>query len=115
MRILFVTVGGSPQPIVTAIQSLGPGRVIFVCSGGPKGSLSQVVGEGTPCEVRRGSEVEKLPNIPTQANLGARFNPATDVIELRDPDDLPGCYRQIGAVMADLGGQEVMADYTGGT
>jgi hypothetical protein len=46
-KILLVTVGGSFQPIVTAIGTLSPDRVIFICSDGDKGSKSQVIGEGT--------------------------------------------------------------------
>lgn len=56
-KILLVSVGGSFQPIVTAIHSLQPERIIFIASDGDKGSKSQVIGEGTPCEVRRGGEV----------------------------------------------------------
>ena len=48
--LLLITVGGSPAPILTAINSLRPDRIIFICSDGPRGSLSQIVGEGTPCE-----------------------------------------------------------------
>jgi hypothetical protein len=32
--ILFITVGGSPSPIITAVETLKPERVIFICSGG---------------------------------------------------------------------------------
>lgn len=73
MPKILATAGGSFQPIVTAINSLQPDRVIFIASDGEKGSKSQVIGEGTPCEVHRGTEViEKLPNIPTQVGLGDR-------------------------------------------
>jgi hypothetical protein len=72
--ILLITVGGSPQPIITAIQSLNPDRTVFICSDGPRGSVSQVIGEGTPCEIRRGAEVvERLPNLPTHLGLGDRW------------------------------------------
>jgi hypothetical protein len=81
LKILLITVGGSHQPIVTAISSLNPDRVIFLCSDGPKGSKSQVIGEGKPCEVRRGTEViDKLPNIPTQVGLGDRFQQDRDLV-----------------------------------
>lgn len=50
--ILFVTVGGSFQPIVTSIHSLKPDRVIFLASDGENGSKSQVIGEGTPCDMK---------------------------------------------------------------
>lgn len=118
--ILFITVGGSPAPIVTAIQSLNPDRVIFICSDGPRGSASQVIGEGTPCEVRRGAEViSKQPNIPTQLNLGSRFDPKTDLILLDNPDDLSEGYRLISeavkAIRQNEAEGQLYADYTGGT
>lgn len=118
--LLFITVGGSPAPILTAIQSLRPDRIIFICSDGPRGSVSQIIGEGTPCEIRRGAEVvDRQPNIPTQLNLGDRFDSDTDLIRLDNPDDLAECYRQIAAKMKALQQEnpsdEQYADYTGGT
>jgi CRISPR-associated protein (TIGR02710 family) len=118
--ILFVTVGGSHQPIATAIRSLEPNRVIFICSNGSKGSQTQVLDSGKPCEVRRGSEViERLPNIPTQLGLGDRFNPTQDVVLLQNPDDLSESYQAISAkirsVRKDDPATMLWADYTGGT
>nr|WP_279611285.1 TIGR02710 family CRISPR-associated CARF protein [Thermostichus vulcanus] len=114
--VLFVTVGGSPPPIITAIKKLNPERVIFVCS---STTVSQVTGSGTPCEIHKGSDViERLPNIPTQANLGERFDPEQDVVVLESLDDLSECYRVIAAKMAEIRqdpGNIVQADYTGGT
>ncbi len=116
---LFITVGGSPAPIITAIQSLRPDRTIFICSSGPRGSLSQIVGEGTPCEIRRGAEiVDRQPNIPTQLGLGDRFNPDTDLVLLENPDDLAECYRLISAKIKEINQATEIdgyADYTGGT
>lgn len=117
---LFITVGGSPAPIITAIQSLRPDRIIFICSSGPRGSLSQITGEGTPCEIRRGAEiVDRQPNIPTQLGLGDRFNPDTDLVLLENPDDLAECYRLISAKIKEgkqaSPGDDGYADYTGGT
>ncbi len=118
-KVLLVTVGGSFQPIVTAIRSLQPDRVIFIASDGEKGSKSQVIGEGTPCEVRRGAEViERLPNIPAQVNLRENFQPERDLILVQDPDDLNECYSKIYSCIRNLqqeSGHEIMADYTGGT
>ncbi|MBW4597846.1 MAG: hypothetical protein KME46_34315 [Brasilonema angustatum HA4187-MV1] len=126
-KILLVTVGGSFQPIITAIRSLQPDRVIFIASDGEKGSKSQVIGEGTPCEVRRGAEViERLPNIPTQVELGDsfaaasadRFQPKRDLILVQNPDDLSECYPKIYVFIRNLqqeASHEIMADYTGGT
>jgi len=117
---LLITVGGSPQPVVTAVQTLKPDRTIFICSDGSKGSVSQVIGEGTPCEIRRGSEiVEKRPNLVTQLGLGDRFSAETDLIRLENPDDLAECYRQISTKIAELRQADpqmtLQADYTGGT
>lgn len=118
--ILFITVGGSPAPIITAIESLNPDRIVFICSDGPRGSVSQIIGEGTPCEVRRGAEVvSQLPNIPTQLNLGDRFNPDTDLVRLDNPDDLADCYRQVSQAIKAMRQRQpdgaLYADYTGGT
>lgn len=118
--ILFVTVGGSHQPIVTAIKSLEPDRVIFICSTGARGSEIQITGEGSPCEVRRGSEVvEKLPNIPTQVRLGERFQADRDLVLLQNPDDLSECYGlvadKIRSIRQETSNVTLFADYTGGT
>lgn len=118
-KILFITVGGSFQPIVTSIRSLKPDRVIFIASDGEKGSKSQVIGEGNPCQVRRGAEViERLPNIPTQLELGDRFQKQRDLILVKNPDDLSESYTKIHNLISNLqsnSSDEIMADYTGGT
>jgi CRISPR-associated protein (TIGR02710 family) len=118
--ILFVTVGGSHQPILTSIKSLNPDRVIFICSAGDQGSKSQVIGDCTPCEVRKGTEiVDRLPNIPTQANLGSKFQQATDLVVLDDLDNLADCYQKIVAKIQEIQrtspSSKIKADYTGGT
>ncbi len=119
-KILLVTVGGSFQPIVTSIRSLQPDRVIFIASDGERGSKSQVVGEGYPCEVRRGSEIiEKLPNIPTQVGLGDKFQRDRDLISISNPDQLSECYIRVTECIRKLKQEnpdaEILADYTGGT
>jgi CRISPR-associated protein (TIGR02710 family) len=119
-KILLITVGGSYQPIITAIRTLEPDRVVFICSDGSKGSKSQVIGEGTPCEFRRGTEViERLPNIPTQLELGDKFRQERDLILVQEPDDLSECYREVTSyiqkIQQDLPNAQLMADYTGGT
>ncbi|UBF24355.1 TIGR02710 family CRISPR-associated protein [Kovacikia minuta CCNUW1] len=119
MKILLVTVGGSPKPILTTIETLQPDRVIFLCSAGSKGSESQVIGTGTPCEIRQGAEiVERLPNIPTQAKL-TQFDPDRDLIRIQNPDDLSECYNAAVSTIRNLQQQEpnghLTADYTGGT
>jgi len=121
-KILLITVGGSHQPIITSIQELKPDRVVFICSddsNGSKGSQSQVVGDGTPCEIRQGTEVVKLPNIPTQLDLGERFQANRDLILVKEPDDLGECYLTITSciqkIQQELPDAQIMADYTGGT
>ena len=119
-NVLFITVGGSPQPIITAIKSLKPDQVIFICSSGPKGSESQIIGLGTPCEIRQGNEViEKLPNIPTQLELGDKFQPARDLIVLDNLDDVGSSYQAILKKMQQWQQEnpqgKILADYTGGT
>lgn len=118
--ILLITVGGSPSPIITAVQTLKPDRVIFICSDGPRGSLSQVTGAGKPCEIRKGAEViDALPNLPTYLGLGDRFDPDQDIVTLTDPDDLSEGYQQITRKIRDVKhahpDAQLYADYTGGT
>jgi CRISPR-associated protein (TIGR02710 family) len=118
--ILFVTVGGTHQPIVTAIDTIKPDRVIFICSDGAKGSKSQITGTGTPCEIRKGEEViSRSPNIPTQTNLGDRFQIERDLIVLESSDDITECYQKIVVKIKELQQSDpaavLQADYTGGT
>lgn len=117
-KVLFVTVGGSPQPIITAVEALQPERVIFVCSDGRTGTVSQVLDEGTPCEIRHGPEArKKLPNLPTVLKLGGRFDPQTDVLRLSAPDEPGECYRIISEAMTalEVEARDIAVDYTGGT
>ncbi len=119
-KILFITVGGSHQPVVTSITSQKSERVIFICSDGTKGSKSQVIGEGKPCEVRKGAEViDTLPNIPTQLNLGDRFQADRDLVLIQEPDNLSECYNKISQKIYEIKqadpASQIAADYTGGT
>jgi CRISPR-associated protein (TIGR02710 family) len=119
--ILICTVGGSHQPILTAIRELAPGHVLFFATGqdaatGRKGSIETITGNGTPVEVRRGPEViERLPNIPTQAGLGGDAFTAVEV----PADDLDAAVTVMMDAIAALRGRfpeaELVADYTGGT
>jgi CRISPR-associated protein (TIGR02710 family) len=121
-KVLLVTVGGSPQPILTAIDSIKPDRTVFICSDGdgPNASINQIIGAGTPCKIyQNGQLVQELPNIPTYTKLGDRFNPDLDIIRLKDPDDLGDCYEQITTKIRQLRDEipilDLEADYTGGT
>lgn len=118
--VLLCTVGGSHQPILTAIREVSPAFVSFFCTGtdpatGKPGSRTQVEGKGTPVEVRRGEQVERLPNIPTQAGLAADAFAVCEV----PADDLDTAVHRVLAEIDRLRAAypeaELVADYTGGT
>ena len=119
-QILLCTVGGSHQPILTAIESLSPGYVCFFCTDkdpetGKPGSINQVTGEGKVIKANPRDDQPTLPNIPAQAGLG------TDQFEPRmvPADDLDGAYFAMRRAAAELAGRfpeaRFVADYTGGT
>ncbi len=117
-KILLVTVGGSPQPIFTAIDTLQPDRTIFFCSDGAKGSKSLVIGTGKPCKIRQNDQSTlELPNIPTHAGL-TNFQSDTDLVLIQNPDDLAECYQWITETinaLKQLPNTQIVADYTSGT
>jgi CRISPR-associated protein (TIGR02710 family) len=118
LKILLVTVGGSPQPLFTAIEALQPDRTIFFCSDGAKGSKNLVVGAGKPCKIRQNEQLPlELPNIPTHLEL-TNFVAATDLVIIQNPDDLAECYQRIAEVISLLKqspNTQIVADYTSGT
>lgn len=98
-KILLITVGGSYQPIITAIRELKPDRVIFICSDGSKGTKSQVIGEGYPCEMRQ-TETLKIPQTPETSILGqlgieGRYQPGRDSLTLIRVEKLPNIVNQL--------------------
>ncbi len=119
--ILIATVGGSHQPILTAIREMEPRFVLFFCTDrdtatGRPGSINTITGNGEPIEVRRGGEiVERLPNLPTLAGL------ATDAFqaEIVPADDLDQAVAVMLSAIAALRQRftdaTLVADYTGGT
>ncbi len=119
--ILLCTVGGSHQPILTAIREVAPAFVTFFCTGadpatGKPGSRTQVAGKGTPVEVVRHCEVvERLPNITTQAGLAGN---AFAVYEV-PADDLDTAVHlmlaEIDRLRATYPEAALIADYNGGT
>jgi CRISPR-associated protein (TIGR02710 family) len=119
-RVLLVTVGGSPEPILKAVELHRPDEVIFACSAPPclKPSIEQVIGEGTPCEHRIDDLKENRPNLVTQLGLQG-FRPDLQIIELPDPDDLNGCMVRLRDYVLTLSSRfsqlELFGDFTGGT
>ncbi|KYC43956.1 CRISPR-associated protein [Scytonema hofmannii PCC 7110] len=99
-KILLITVGGSHQPIITAVRSLQPDRVVFVCSDGSKGSTSQIIGTSNPCEFRQ-TETLKMPSeveafILEQLGIKNRYQSGRDSLNLMRVEKLPNIVTQIG-------------------
>lgn len=115
MKILLCTVGGSYQPILTAIKGTKPDYVCFFCTEGSSGSMSLVTGAGLVIKKSFDDEKPTLRNIPTQASLSPKSFEAVAV----PADDLDGVYSAICAAITDLRkkypGADFIADYTGGT
>jgi CRISPR-associated protein (TIGR02710 family) len=119
--VLLCTVGGSHQPILTAIHERDPAFVLFFVTGrdqatGRPGSIETITGKGHPVEVQRCCKViERLPNIPTQADLAEDH---FEVVEV-PADDLDEAVAAMSAAIAELRRRFAdalfVADYTGGT
>ena len=119
-RVLIVSVGGSPDPILKAVELHQPDEVIFVCSAPPceRPSLDQVIGEGLPCRhLVEGQEIWK-PNLVIQLGLQG-FREDLQLIGLPDPDDLNDCLQRLRTFLQTLAHRfsqlELCGDFTGGT
>ena len=119
-NILICTVGGSHQPIVTAISELQPEQVIFICTDkdpatGQPGSEKQITGKGNCIKAKFSDENDNLPNIPTQTGLAADQYQ----VYLTPSDDLDGIYQTcvdaIQQAYSQFPKAMISADYTGGT
>lgn len=116
---LVCTVGGSHQPLVTAIRAVKPDYVVFLCTGrdpatGRAGSRQQIEGKGLVIKARPQDDKPALPAIPAQCGLP---DGSWEVIEV-PADDLAAAYTVIKARLTKLRADEVgrvVADYTGGT
>jgi CRISPR-associated protein (TIGR02710 family) len=118
--VLIITVGGSHQPILTAIRERQPAFVLFFCTDkdeatGRPGSITTIKGQGQPIEVRRGETIERHANIPTQAGLTVD---SFDVC-IVPPDDLDRTVaimlNAVSALRQRFPNARLVADYTGGT
>lgn len=105
-RILAITVGGSPQPIVRSIIDRSPDQVLFFVTTKPQG----------------GSRRQVLEKIDGQESIVARAGlaeSAYELVPLEDSDDLDSCYSTMKEAMErvskELPESECIADYTGGT
>ncbi|MHB1654587.1 MAG: TIGR02710 family CRISPR-associated CARF protein [Desulfitobacteriaceae bacterium] len=110
-RILVVTVGGSPEPIVISIKNNKPELVYFLASDDTakaKGSYLQIDGDGLPCQGN--------PSIVVQAGLTVQ---QYKVFRIRELDNVMAC-RDIAAQAIQeaktvFPNYHVLAEYTGGT
>ena len=71
---LVLTVGGSHEPLLAAIEHVRPDFVLFVCSvddpvTGNKGSYTQILSEGKIIRASFNDSKPTLENIPAQAGL----------------------------------------------
>jgi CRISPR-associated protein (TIGR02710 family) len=119
-NILICTVGGSHQPIVTAINELQPDQVIFICTDkdpatGQPGSEKQITGKGNCIKAKFSDENDNLPNIPSQTGLEV----GQYQVYLTPSDDLDGIYQTCLEAIQQAYSQTpkaiISADYTGGT
>jgi len=126
-HILLVTVGGSPDPILFAVQTLRreqpeqPLEVVFICSVEPcpKPSVEQVIGGGFPClHFLPEGRQEMGANLVVQLAI-SDFNPERHLIGIPDPDDLADAFQRIRDHILQLRSnrfqERIRGDYTGGT
>jgi len=127
-RVLILSVGGSPEPIVNAIKTYNPDFVYFFCSRGPKGSILTIDSPGDPCGDKRRSKCPKCGHeyylgnpegraIVYQAGLDKS---KYDIVTVEDPDDLNECYLkliELSSLIKETYGDncQVIANYTGAT
>ena len=120
LKILIATVGGSHQPIITAIKQLQPSYSCFFCSDhdpvtGQIGSRQQIDGTGLIIKRHPADPEPSLPSIPKQLNM------SSDQYEivLVPTDDLDTAVEAMGEAILRLKSifpeAEIYANYTGGT
>jgi len=100
MRVLIMTVGGDPTPLVLSIKEMKPDYIWFICSSGQQSSREMVEGKN-----------KDKPNILVQTG----FPKEQTAIAETDPDDPVEIYELAKKIIADNRGHQVYADYTGGT
>lgn len=118
--VLICTVGGSHQPIVTAIRELKPDFVCFVCSGedpgtGNPGSEIQITGKGMCIKADCKDVKPTLPNIPVQVGLEENYY-RVEIVPADDLDDAVVIIRKsLFFLLEKYPDAKIIADYTGGT
>jgi len=122
MKILILTVGGSYQPLLTAIRSIRPDRIIFLCSddqGAAKGSYTQIEGAGKVLCSQVSPSVPTKPDLPNLATLAGLSKDQYGVVPIAQFDSLQECYVKAAELIRREKrchpDAEIIADYTGGT
>jgi CRISPR-associated protein (TIGR02710 family) len=114
-EILVCTVGGSPQPILTALRLRRWDRVVFVCSAQTPASRSSVAMITDAVEILASEPrpAQRLEPIPVQAGLAPE---RWEILEV-PPDDPDVAFGKMTTTLARLrrDGATIVADYTGGT
>lgn len=119
-NVLVCTVGGSPQPIVTAIRELAPLHVCFLCTDrdpatGQPGSRIQIEGKGNVIGAHPADKGATLPSIPAQTGLDV----SKYEVHIVPADDLDGVVdvatRVFDALRQRFPDAQLIADFTGGT
>jgi CRISPR-associated protein (TIGR02710 family) len=118
--ILLCTVGGSHEPILTALRQTTPDFTCFICTDrdpatGRPGSDVQILGKGSCIKAHPSDDKPTLSNIPTQAGLREGQYEVVHV----PADDLDEVFSILRDTIQSLGqrfpGARLLADYTGGT
>ncbi len=111
-KLLILTVGGSADPLVSALREYGPDYTYFVCSGDSKGrpgSEVMVDGPGEPCGPGKKAIVFQLGLAPN----------VYEKIVLDNPDDLNEIWTRLEEVdrkaAAEFTSAQRWTNYTGGT
>ena len=106
MRVLAITVGGSPDPVVTSIVGHKPGFTLFFVTDGPHGGSQRLLSQ----EACAGQGIVRQTSLSEGAYRA---------VVIQHPDDFASCYRTVRAALlsekAEFPDAEFIADYTGGT
>lgn len=126
-KILILSVGGSSEPIVNAINFYKPNFVYFFCSSGHKGSAITIDGLGEPCGNKSKSKCpecgyEYYISNPKGKAIVFQVGLSKDkyeIISVDDPDDLNLCYSTLVNLSTSIktiySEAQIIANYTGGT
>lgn len=106
MRVLAITVGGTPEPIMTSLKHHGPDFTLFFVTDQPRGGSNRLLSENP----------QGGPGIIAASRLRDACYRA---LVLPHPDDFASCYRIIRDALRSartgFPDADLVADYTGGT